>query len=176
MPIMASAKAGTSYPPAPAGAHAGVCVDVVDLGVLKVTWGGKEKQQHKVKVVWQIDEDRDDGKPHQVSKRYTLSLHEKSGLRKDLESWRGRPFTPEELDGFDLETLINVSALVNVMHATKDGNTYANVASLMRLPKGMQAPTARDYVRVCDREPATNGAVAPSFDEGPGITDDDVPF
>ena len=176
MPIMVSAKAGTNYPPAPTGPHAAVCCDVVDLGVLKVAWGGKEKQQHKVRIVWQIDEDRDDGKPHQVSKRYTLSLHEKAGLRKDLESWRGRPFTPEELDGFDLETLIGVVVLLNVTHVTRDGNTYANIASLMKLPKTMQHLTVRDYVRVCDREPVSNGAVPPPFDEGPGITDDDVPF
>lgn len=176
MPIYATAKAGSSYPPAPAGAHAGVCVDVVDLGVLKVSWGGKEKQQHKVRIVWQIDEDREDGKPFQVSKRYTLSLHEKAALRKDLESWRGRAFTPNELEGFDLETLMGVAVLLNLIHNTRDGVTYANVASLMRLPKTMQAPTPRDYVRVCDRE-TTNGAVAPpSFEDGPEITDDDVPF
>lgn len=176
MPIMASAKAGTSYPPAPTGAHAAVCVDVVDMGMLKVAWGGKEKQQHKVRIIWQIDEDRDDGKPFQVSKRYTLSLHEKAALRKDLESWRGRSFTTEELEGFDLETLLGIPVLLNIIHNTKDGNTYANIASLMRLPRTMQAPVQRDYIRVCDREPAQGEPTGPQFDEGPGITDDDIPF
>ena len=41
-----------------------------------------------------------DGKPFLVRRRYTASLHEKSALRKDLESWRGRAFTNVELDGF----------------------------------------------------------------------------
>src|ERR1039458_9745361 len=107
MPIIAKSS-GTSYPPAPQGTHAAVCVDVIDLGMLKVAFGGKEKTQHKIRVVWQIEELRDDGKPHQVSRRYTNSLHEKAALRKDLESWRGNPFTPSELEGFDLEVLLSV--------------------------------------------------------------------
>ena len=112
MPIMVSGKSGTNFTPAPAGTHAAVCVDVVDLGILEVSFGGKTKQQHKINLVWQIDEERDDGKPFTVRKRYTCSLHEKAALRKDLEAWRGRPFTDQELDGFDLETLISAPALL----------------------------------------------------------------
>lgn len=175
MPIIASAK-GSQYPPAPAGTHSAVCIDVVDMGILKVTFGGKEKAQHKIRIVWQIDELRDDGNPHNVSKRYTLSLHEKASLRKDLESWRGRAFNDGELAGFDLEDLLSAPALLNVVHAVKDGQTYANVTSIMKLPKMMEAPRPVNYTRVCDRE-TTNGAVPPpGFDDGPAITDDDVPF
>lgn len=158
MPIVAKASGG-SFVPAPAGTFSACCCDVVDLGTLEVNWGGKQKSQHKVRIVWQIDEVREDNKPHNVSKRYTLSLHEKSALRKDLEAWRGRSFTPQELEGFDLEVLLNVPALVNVIHETKDGKTYSNVASIMRLPKGMAAIQVRDYVRVCDREPTQSEAM-----------------
>jgi len=42
-----------------------------------------------------------------ISKRYTMSLGEQSTLRKDLESWRGKKFTPEELQGFDLNACID---------------------------------------------------------------------
>lgn len=175
MPIIAKAGGG-NFTPAPAGSHAAVCVDVVDLGMLKVTWGGKEKTQHKIRLVWQIEEDREDGKPFQVNRRYTLSLHEKAGLRKDLESWRGKPFSEQELDGFDVEVLIGVPCLLSVIHAKgNDGSIFANVASIMKLPKGIAAPTPRDYVRVCDRQPTEGVADAPPF--GPeGISDDDVPF
>jgi len=176
MPIYAR-NTGTNYTPAPAGTHAAVCADVVDMGILKVSFGGKEKEQHKVRIVWQIDELRDDGNPHQVSKRYTLSLHEKAALRKDLESWRGRAFSAEELEGFDLETLLSKPVLLNVVHATKDGSTYANVASLMRLPKQMQAPKVENYVRVCDRKTESGAVPPPGFEDGPDhITDEDVPF
>lgn len=172
MPIFAKAT-GTNFAPAPAGTHAAVCVDVVDLGVIESKWNGKTLTQHKIKIVWQIEEDRDDGKPFQVSRRYTLSLHEKAGLRKDLESWRGRAFTDEELQGFDVETVIGVGCLLNVIHNVKDGSTYANVAGVMKLPKNMTSLQSRDYVRVCDRAATEGQPDAPPFGN---INDDDVPF
>ena len=175
MPIYAKSSGGTQYAPAPSGTFAAVAVDVVDLGQIKVSWGGKEKSQHKITIVWQIDEDRDDGKPHTVRKRYTLSLHEKAQLRKDLESWRGRPFTDEELQGFDVETIIGVGCMISIIHAAKDGSTYANVASVSRMPKGMVAPTPRDYVRVCDRQDA-GAQPEPTVEYGPDPSDMDVPF
>lgn len=176
MPIIAKSS-GQNFIPAPAGSHVAVCVDVVDLGVLEVNFGGKTKKQHKINIVWQIDEVREDNKPYQVQKRYTLSLHEKAGLRKDLESWRGRPFTPAELEGFDVEAVLNVACMLNVIHNVKDGSTYANVAAIMKLPKGVQAPNARDYVRVCDRQPTQGEPDAPNYPEdGYEPSMDDVPF
>jgi hypothetical protein len=169
MPIIA--KAGPTFTPAPAGAHASICVDVIDKGVLEVTYQGKTKQQHKIDIVWQIGEDMDDGRPFRVQKRYTLSLHEKAALRKDLESWRGRAFAEAELEGFDVESIVGVACLLNVIHKLSGGGLpYANVSTVMRLPKGMDAPTARDYVRMIDREAKEE----PQWN--PEITDDDIPF
>jgi hypothetical protein len=170
MPIIA--KAGGNFTPAPSGTHAAVCVDVIDLGLIEVTYLGKTQRKHKIVIAWQIDEDMDDGKPFLVRRRYTCSLHEKATLRRDLESWRGRAFNDKELEAFDLESLLSVGCLINVIHEQRNASTYANVASIMRLPKGMAPPSPRDYVRVCDRPPAQTDAV----DDGLGITDDDVPF
>lgn len=176
MAIIAKAS-GSSFVPAPAGTHSAVCVDVVDLGMLEVTFANKAKKQHKINVVWQIGEVRNDNKPYQVQKRYTLSLHEKAGLRKDLESWRGRPFTQGELEGFDVESVLSAPCMLNVIHNVKDGSTYANVTAVMKLPKGLTAPTPRDYMRVCDR-PKTEGegAPMPEYGEQPMYSDDEVPF
>src|SRR5215831_6323651 len=166
-------KADKEYPVHPAGLFQGVCVDVVDLGLVDVTFNGKTRQQNKLRVVWQSEERRDDGKPFLLSRRYTASLSEKASLRKDLESWRGRPFTPEELDGFDIENLLAVNAYLNVLHAERDGKTYPNVASVAPLKKSTPRMTASDYVREKDR-PERNGDSA--HGDGPAITDDDVPF
>lgn len=191
MPIIASTKGenGATFQPAPAGVHQAVCVDVVDLGVLDVTWQGQTKRQHKVNLAWQINEDRDDGKPFLVFKRYTLSLHEKAGLRKDLESWRGRKFTREEEMGFDLESIIGANCLLNVTHNEVGDRTYANVVSIMPLAKGMPILHARDYVRKVEREASgsevartqanEHAAVQAQYDEAhqpPPLTDDDIPF
>jgi len=173
MAIIAKASGG-NFIPCPAGIHAAVCVDVVDLGDLEVNFGGKQKVQHKIRIVWQVEELMPNNNPYTVSKRYTLSLHEKSSLRKDLESWRGRSFTEEELQGFDVETVLSAGAYLNVIQEVKNGSTYSNVASIMRLPKGMETPTPHGYVRVCDRE----ADQAPTVDEPTeyGVTLDDVPF
>ena len=182
MAIMATAGGGDgkTFTPAPAGVHQAVCVDVVDLGVLDVTWQGVSKKQHKVNVAWQINEDREDGKPYLVFKRYTLSLHEKAGLRKDLESWRGRKFTDEEGRGFDIEKLIGVNCLLNVTHNQVGDRTYANVVSIMPLAKGMPQIQGRDYVRKVDRQPETPAHHVSDEEMGSmtaaSLTDDDIPF
>jgi hypothetical protein len=174
MAIVAKAS-GANFIPAPTGAHSAVCVDVVDLGMLEVAFGGKKKTQHKIRIVWQIAEVMADNRPFIVQKRYTLSLHEKAALRKDLESWRGREFTATELEGFDVETVIGVACLLNVIQQKKDSSTYANVTSIMRLPKGMEPVKARDYVRVVDRQPEDAAREAEQQGDWTPM-DDDVPF
>src|SRR5262245_32409913 len=150
MPIIV--KAGSNSNPAPAGTHPAVCVDVIDHGLVDVNYQGKTEQKHKISIVWQIA--GEDGQLFLVRRRYTASLHEKATLRRDLESWRGRPFTDQELQAFDLETLLSVPCLINIIHETRNGSVYANVASVMRLPKGMIAPVPRDCLRVCERPPS----------------------
>lgn len=177
MPIVATAGSGTKFEPCPKGLHQAVCCDVVDMGVLEVTYAGKTKKQHKVRVVWQVDEARDDGKPFIVQKRYTLSLHEKAALRADLENWRGKPFSDAELAGFDLENLIGANCQLNVIHAVKNTDTYANVAGIVPLGKGMQKIAVRDYVRVVDRKPEDED----EQEQGGGgkniaPDEDDIPF
>jgi hypothetical protein len=170
MSIIATAGTKSTFEPAPPGLHQGVCVDVIDMGMLEVTFSGTTKKQHKIRLAFQLNTDMDDGKPFLVQKRYTLSLHEKASLRKDLESWRGRPFTEEEGLGFDVETVIGANAQVNVQQIQRDGETYANIISLVPLAKGMKKMQARGYVRVKDRTDE-----APN-DHGEPLSLDDIPF
>ena len=171
MPIVVSAGDSKTFTPAPAGLHQAVCCDVVDMGILEVSYAGKTKKQHKVRLVWQLDEQTDELKPFIAQKRYTASLHEKANLRKDLESWRGRPFTDDELASFDLEKLLGANAQLNIQHVQRNGETYANVISIVPLGKGMQKINVREYVRVKDRE----GYSEPEAEAGM-LSDDDIPF
>jgi hypothetical protein len=170
MPIIVND--GATFVPAPEGAHAAICVDVIDHGMVSVTFQGKTQQKHMITIVWIIANKLDDSKPYQVRRRYNATLNEKSTLRRDLESWRGRPFSEAERKAFDLENLLAAGCLLNIIHEVRNGTTYANVASIMRLPQEMVAPTPRDYVRKCDRPPAQPDAV----DDGPSATEDEVPF
>lgn len=172
MPIPVSAGNSTNFKPCPAGVHQAVCCDVVDMGNLETTWNGQKKIKHIVRLVWQVDEMMDDGKPFLIQSRYTASLHEKARLRKDLESWRGKPFNEGELQSFDLEVLIGVNCLLNVVHNTKGDNTYANVAAIMPLQKNANKIRVTNYTRVIDRDPKQ----PQEPDEPPPLTDDDIPF
>lgn len=139
-------KTGTDFKPVPQGAHVGRCYRVIDLGTQETSFNGKSRLARKVMLAWELfgeDDDgqalvMDDGRPLSISKRYTLSLSEKASLRADLEAWRGRTFTEDELAGFDLKNLLGIYGLVNVKHDTNDGKTYANVAGLTPLPKQMR--------------------------------------
>ena len=162
-----------NFEPAPEGVHQAVCVDVIDLGLLEVTWAGQTKKQHKILISWQLDEARDDGKPFLVSKRYTLSLNEKANLRKDLESWRGRKFTLEEEMGFDVESILGANCLLNVQHNKKDDKTYANVISITPLVKGFSKIAAKDYIRKIER---TEGQADEPSDTSGQVLVDDIPF
>lgn len=177
------------FPTAPEGSFPAVCVDNIDLGMVKSTYGGEEKERHMVRLVWQIDEEESPGKPFLVKQDYTASLHEKAALRKHLEAWRGRAFTDVELFGFDLDSILGAGCIVNIIHNKgRRGGTFANVAGIMKLAKGMTIPKVSDYVRVKDRKPkpAAPKPIEPlpgrrRVEEEPpdfayGITDDDVPF
>lgn len=170
-------KSSSDFVLCPAGTHLAVCVDVVDLGQVKTTWQGKEKTQHKARLVWQINERNADGKPFIAQRRYTVSLDERAALRKDLESWRGRTFSEDELNGFDVESVIGVGCMLSVVHETRDGKTYDNVNAVMRPPRGTAALSVENYVRVKDRP--VDGAAgapdpAPGYGDDPGV--DEVPF
>ena len=133
------------YNPPEAGTFTARCASLIDLGTQATEWEGKAKTAHKVLLSFEITDSenrRADGSPHLLSKRFTASLHAKAGLRKFLESWRGRPFTPEELAGFDLKNILGLHCLIGIVHETKGDKTYANISSVMKLPKGMPAGAA----------------------------------
>lgn len=163
MPIIAK-DSGSNFIPAPAGPALAVCCDVVDLGLVTGKFGTKPE----IKIVWQLaDVDDQIQKRPIVQKRYTLSLHEKANLRKDLESWRGRPFTTEELKGFDVEKVIGVPVFLNIVHNTKDGTTYANAAAVMPPPKSSPAVAVEGYIRVKDRTQKEQAETA-DYDDSEG--------
>jgi hypothetical protein len=163
---------GSDFVPAPQGLHRAVCVDWVDLGVIESKFGSREK----VRLVWEIDELMEDTKRRFiVSQMYTPSLHEKAKMRHDLESWRGRAFSAEERKGFDLDNLLGAPCQLQVVHNTHDDKTYANVASVVALGKGMERllPSG-DYIRMKDR-PNEGGSREPGADDD--MDDDDAcPF
>jgi hypothetical protein len=141
----------TSFVPAPVGTYAATCVDVEDLGMQPNHFKPGE-QVHNIRLCWQIAERMPDGRPYLASRLYRLSLHPQSALRQHIDTWNGA-LTPAQLQGFDVETLIGRSCLVSIIHNVKpDGRVFANVDTVLALPKGMAAPAPDgSYVRKCNR-------------------------
>ena len=141
MPLIATEGESKPKQLPPPGTHVARCYSVIDLGTQPGTFGPKRK----IRITWELPDEtavfqEDKGpQPFVVSKEYTLSLYEKANLRHDLESWRGKQFTTDELKGFDIFTLIDVPCLLTIIHKTKEGGgkTYANVSSISKLAKGM---------------------------------------
>lgn len=118
----------------PEGTYIARCFKLIDLGTQTVEFAGETKFQQKILISWELLDPithMKDGRPFAVSKRYTASLHEKSALRKDLQSWRGKKFTEEELEGFDLKNILGAYCQLQVIHAESNGSTYANVDTIM---------------------------------------------
>jgi hypothetical protein len=111
-------------------------------------------------IVWEIDKSMADGRPFLVRKRFTASLHEKSNLHRDLKSWRGRAFTPQELAGFDIENVLGASCQLLISHTERDGTTFANVAAVMRAGLGQKLKPSGNYVRHKDRVAKPEAAAA----------------
>lgn len=148
MPLTAKEKSGAEIEPITAGVYVAVCYGLVDLGTHEnKVFGG---ESHKCLVQWELPEvrgefERDGQKvslPRAISKRYTLSLSEKANLRKDLESWRGRKFTAQELSGFDLKAILGTVCQLQIVHeqSKTDGHTFATIAAIMAVPKGVARP------------------------------------
>ncbi len=73
-----------------------------------------------------------------------------------------------------------MNCLLNITHNTVKDKTYANVATVSPLMKGMPTMNARDYVRKAERQPdAVNQSHSQDYPEPPPLTDDDldpIPF
>lgn len=120
------------------GTYAAVCFKVVDLGVQEIVFQGKKKHMPKMIIGWEIDEKMKDGRPFVVNKLYTKSMAETANLRKDLESWRGKGFSEDEISLFNESKILGKGCLLTLVES-EDGK-YVNIKTVTGLPKGMQAP------------------------------------
>lgn len=135
---------GGDFQQAPEGTHVARCIRLIDLGTQQGEWQGKPILKNQVLVMWELPNEmmEIDGeqKPFIVSRFYTNSLSEKANLRHDLERWRGREFTEDELNRFDLQSILGAPCMVSVVRK-KD---KARVEGVMKLPKGQEVPEAKN--------------------------------
>lgn len=133
----------------PAGNYIARCYSMVEIGHVTETIQGKVKTLHKVRIGWEFPNElkvfspEKGEQPLTFSEEYTLSMNEKSNLRKMLASWRGQDFTQQEAESFDITKLIGKTCMVNIIHkpsASDPTKIYANIGSVSSTPKGLSVP------------------------------------
>lgn len=143
-PIKAPVINTEEFEMVPAGVYLARCYRMIDIGTHTIeTKQNGAKDVHQVILSWELLQDDDDQpffmgdgeKVFTISKTYTLSMHKKSNLRADLDSWRGIPFTDEEASDFDITKLLNVFCKLQVIHNVVGDKTYANVKTIMTTRK-----------------------------------------
>lgn len=139
MGLTVSASGGKDFENLKPGTHLATCYMVVDIGTHNETYQGKAKDKKKLVIGWEVPgELMENGLPFTISKFYTASIGDGANLRKDLETWRGRPFNETELEGFSMANILGKSCFLSVQSNPETGKT--KVASVMALPNGVPAP------------------------------------
>lgn len=146
--IIATSAGGSNYEPIPAGTYVARCYSMIHMGTVKESYMGEEKFVNKVRLTFELPtelkvfKEENGEQPQVISKEFTLSLGEKSNLRAFLNSWRGKALTEEECKSFDIAVLAGKACTLSIIHKTSkvSGKTYAEIASIGGVMKGMNVP------------------------------------
>lgn len=127
---------GGNFTPAPVGTHVARCFRIIDIGTQHGEYKGEPTRRSQVIVAWELPDElieiEGEMRPVTTSRFYTNSLGEKANLRRDLESWRGRTFTKEELQRFDLESILGKPCLLTIVGGENGKTKVSGVSGLPR--------------------------------------------
>lgn len=137
MPVVKASE--SDFKPMPAGTHLARCYGMVSLGTQPAN-NPQFKPTFKIMYLFEVPEElTEQGKPFTIAKEFSAFLSEKANLRHALEGWRGRAFTKEELDGFDVAKVVGHPCMISVVHKTSAKNkVYSDIISISAPPKGLQ--------------------------------------
>ena len=137
------------------GTYVARCYSMIHIGTVSWEWQGKESSSNKIRVTFELPsemkvfKEENGEQPIVISAEYGLSLHKKSRLRPILEGWRGKAFTEEEVENFEVSNLVGVPAFLNIIHNEKG---YAEISSILPVPKGMECPPQINKSQILDYE------------------------
>jgi hypothetical protein len=140
-----------------AGTHVARCYQIIHIGTVPDNYQGQDRLVDKVRLVFELPlELADFGKgqqPFSIGRDFTLSMHEKSGLRDFVQNWLGESLSDSDAANFNVGTMIGKEAMVSVMHRTANtGRTYADLKGASPLVKGMTCPPQINETFVLDFE------------------------
>ncbi len=132
-----SKNSGEDFKLVPEGTHLARCYLMVDVGYQETNFGTKLQVVLGFEIPGEL---MDDGRPMIIYKTFTNSMHEKATLRISIESWRGKKLTETEARAFDLRNVLGHPCQLSIVHRDVGGRTYANIAAITGLPKGLPVP------------------------------------
>ena len=136
----------SNFKPHPPGIYQGVCLDVIDLGLVWTEFQGKRKLTRKLKLVFETEHIGEDGKRGIVTKNFTASLYPNAKLTAFLGQWRGRQIVPG--DNVDLKKLPGACCTLVLSHQQSlAGRTYVSIDAVSKatkkvVPSGTYDPAA----------------------------------
>lgn len=133
-------KSAGNFKPVPEGPHPAVLYSLIDMGTQEGTYQGKPANpKRKIAMRFELhgeDTILDDGRPMSIGKTFTLSSSQKGNLRPFMESWRGKAFSDDDFEAFDLQNMLGKAAILTVV---EDGE-YRVINGISRLLAGMTPP------------------------------------
>jgi hypothetical protein len=179
MPIIVS-NAGKDFERPEPGWHQAVCSNVFGPFTESYEWQGETVTANKVVIMFELFERMTTGdfidQRFTISGRFTASLSEKGKLRSFLESWKGKAFTPEGLQGFDLEKLIGANCQLNLIEKEKRGGgktvVIASIGPRREEQEKMVPELPRDFIPKWIKDIMESQKV----DSHVGPEDDEIPF
>lgn len=150
---------------APSGTHVARCYQIIHIGTIADSYQGEPRMVNKVRIVFELPDclaifQKDKGEqPYSLGQDFTLSMHEKSGLRKFVQTWLGKTMTDREANNFDITTLLGSDCMLTVMHKeSASGKVFANIQGISSLMKGLVVPEPINEPFLLDYD-------SPDFDE-----------
>lgn len=135
----------------PEGQFAALCVDFIDHGECVIEFPGSDSYVgEKVRYIWNTEAlNPDTQKPFEPNVEYTVSMSQKANLRKALEAWRGKPYTPEQIEaGIPFHKVVGQWCMLTVAHVpTKAGRSFAKVTGIAPLHPAIPKPDLPSYKR-----------------------------
>ena len=150
--IVTGKSGGEDFKIVEVGTHVGVCDMIVGVGPQLIQYADSEQEKEQVYIRFEIPAERveweKDGKKHSgpqvIWLKCNATIGKKATLRKYLESWRGLPFTEEQMAGFDLNAILGKPCMISVAHNESKGKVYANINGISKLMKGIEPPKAEN--------------------------------
>lgn len=147
-------------PPVEPGVYNAVCVYSIDLGKHLCEYNGSKSYKNQVTLGFELigETVEIDGKqePRTLSRTLNFTRSPLGGLRKFVQSWLGKTFSDEAFAEFDTNDLVGLPAQLSVI--LNESGEYANIDSIMQLPKGTPAPQAVSPLIRFDLEPWDDAA------------------